>query len=143
MKNLKFSLPDYFGFEGASILLRDVKTNLIFTINEITKENRIEIKSSAARHNLTSTSGFSDKHQPSNSLDEEVGHEMRETVKITFPNNQGLTGKVFHSTQIYYTNNMNTEHQYQSDIDNLSGIKEVRNIMIGPVFSHIANVEGE
>ena len=41
------------------------------------------------------------------------------------------------------TNNMTTEHQYQSDIDNLSGIKEVRNIMIGPVFSHIANVEGE
>ena len=68
---------------------------------------------------------------------------MRETVKITFPNNQGLTGKVFHSTQIYYTNNMNTEYQYQSDIDNLSGIKEVRNIMIGPVFSHLVNVKGE
>lgn len=44
VKHLKFSLPEYFGFEGASILLRDVKTDLIFTINEITKENRVEIK---------------------------------------------------------------------------------------------------
>lgn len=42
VKQIKLTLPDYFGFEGASILLRDVKTNLIFTINEITKENRIE-----------------------------------------------------------------------------------------------------
>ena len=39
VKHVKLTLPGYFGFEGASILLRDVKTNLIFTINELTKDD--------------------------------------------------------------------------------------------------------
>lgn len=39
VKHVKLTLPGYFGFEGASILLRDVKTNLIFTINELSKED--------------------------------------------------------------------------------------------------------
>ena len=38
VKNIKLLLPQFFGFEGANILLRDVKTNLIFTINELSKD---------------------------------------------------------------------------------------------------------
>jgi hypothetical protein len=38
IKYCKATVPAYFGFEGASILLRDVKTNLLFTINELSKE---------------------------------------------------------------------------------------------------------
>ena len=44
IKHIRLSLPGYFGFEGANILLRDVKTDLIFTINEITKEPESIIK---------------------------------------------------------------------------------------------------
>ena len=35
----------FFKFEGAGILLRDVKTDLIFTLNEISKEEKEAILS--------------------------------------------------------------------------------------------------
>ena len=38
VKNMKEQLPKYFGFEAAGILLRDVKTDFIFTIYELSKD---------------------------------------------------------------------------------------------------------
>ena len=42
MSIFKVELPKFFGFEGAGILLRDVKTDFIFTLNELTKEEKEE-----------------------------------------------------------------------------------------------------
>jgi hypothetical protein len=36
-------LPEYFGFEAAGILLRDVKNDLMFTVNELTKDESEKI----------------------------------------------------------------------------------------------------
>ena len=68
---------------------------------------------------------------------------MRETVKITFPNNQGISGKVFHKNEIFYSNEVSKEYQFTGDIDNLTGIKDVRNFLIGPVYPHPTTVRGE
>lgn len=38
IKNMKEQLPKYFGFEGAGILLRDVKTDFIYTMYELSKD---------------------------------------------------------------------------------------------------------
>jgi hypothetical protein len=38
VKCIKEHLPIYFGFEGANILLRDVKSDMIFSINELSKD---------------------------------------------------------------------------------------------------------
>jgi len=35
VKNIKEKLPGYFGFEAAGILLRDVKSDSIFTMYEL------------------------------------------------------------------------------------------------------------
>ena len=38
---------------------------------------------------------------------------------------------------------MSKEVTYQEDVDNQTGIKQVRNYMIGPVYSHKTAVEGD
>ena len=38
MKNMKEVLPKYFGFEAAGVLLRDVKTDFIFTMYEYSRD---------------------------------------------------------------------------------------------------------
>ena len=37
---MKDQIPKYFGFEGAGILLRDVKTDFVFTLNELSREEK-------------------------------------------------------------------------------------------------------
>ena len=102
VKHVKLTLPGYFGFEGASILLRDVKTNLIFTINELSKEDsKKSRKVEVASGDNVNSKPESHKETADTSTNEDnsaaaATREMRETVKITFPNNQGISGKVFH-----------------------------------------------
>ena len=37
---MKQHLPGFFGFEGLGILIRDMKTDLLFTINEIDEDEK-------------------------------------------------------------------------------------------------------
>lgn len=39
---VKEELPKFFGFESAAILLRDVKSGFIFTLNELTRDDAKE-----------------------------------------------------------------------------------------------------
>lgn len=41
--NIKEHLPIYFGFEAAGVLLRDVKTDYIFSVNELSKDESTQI----------------------------------------------------------------------------------------------------
>ena len=69
VQQFRSQIADFFGFEGAAILFRDVKTNDLFTINEL-EYDQYDEKSETFKK-------FS-KHQ-----------------KITFPVETGITGKVF------------------------------------------------
>jgi len=48
----------------------------------------------------------------------------------------GLCGKVYSSKSTFISNDVLNEKGFTSGIDNLTSIREVKNIMIGPVFAH-------
>ena len=39
---MKKQLPEFFGFEAVGIMLRDMKSNQMFTINEVSNEDQKE-----------------------------------------------------------------------------------------------------
>lgn len=53
---------------------------------------------------------------------------------MNFPTNTGISGAVFKSKLIHYSNNIIKETKYVEEIDNQSASTDVRNFMIGPVF---------
>ena len=53
---------------------------------------------------------------------------------LNFPTNTGISGSVFKSGEIHYSNNVIKETKYVEEIDNQSTSTDVRNFMIGPVF---------
>ncbi len=44
-------MPEYLGFEAAGILLRDVKNDLMFTVNELSKDESEQIFREKFREN--------------------------------------------------------------------------------------------
>ena len=44
--------------------------------------------------------------------------KFRETKKISFPNDRGVTGQVFKTREVVWTNEMNRMHKFNADIDN-------------------------
>ena len=72
IKYCKLTIPAFFGFEGAAILLRDVKNELFFTINEYTSDF-VKITN--------------DRFYKGREDAQEQPPEMRKVVKISFPNN--------------------------------------------------------
>jgi len=42
VRNIKQLLPGFFGFEEVGVMFRDVKSDLIFTMNELTKDEQEE-----------------------------------------------------------------------------------------------------
>ena len=53
---------------------------------------------------------------------------------MNFPTNSGISGAVFKSKQLYFSNNASKETKFVEEIDNQSVCTDVRNFMIGPVF---------
>lgn len=76
VKSIKQQLPDFFGFEAVGLMLRDQKTDLIFTINELSKEENL-------------------RRLDEDEESQRAAGSFRGTRTITFPNNLGATGEVF------------------------------------------------
>ena len=53
---------------------------------------------------------------------------------MNFPTNSGISGSVFKSKDIYYSNNASKETKFQEEIDNQSDSTDINTFMIGPVF---------
>ena len=66
-------------------------------------------------------------------------HQFRETRRIEFPNDRGVTGISFQTGQIIHANRMHNQKDYMSDIDNLTPCRNVKNFLIGPVYAHKEN----
>lgn len=56
--------------------------------------------------------------------------------KITIPSSLGMSGVASNSGLIQFSNNPDTEKNFQKDVDNQAGINNVKNILIGPVYGH-------
>ena len=53
---------------------------------------------------------------------------------MNFPTNSGISGAVFKSKELYFSNNASKETKFVEEIDNQSVCTDVKNFMIGPVF---------
>lgn len=82
-------MPKYFGFEAAGILIKDVKANLLFTVNEIEQVIYSKEKS-----------------------------DFRETEKLIIPSLLGLSGLSLRHKKIYIANNIHQQPIFQCNIDN-------------------------
>ncbi len=67
------------------------------------------------------------------SLVEMESHIQKHEI-ITFPSSIGVTGHVFKSRSIYYSNKPAKDAKWNPDIDNLSTAGDVRNFMIGALL---------
>uniref|UniRef100_A0A7S3JD28 Uncharacterized protein n=1 Tax=Euplotes harpa TaxID=151035 RepID=A0A7S3JD28_9SPIT len=59
------------------------------------------------------------------------------TSIIKFPQNMGISGLVFNSSEIYVCNNASQDRKFSNDIDNLSSLQDLRNFIIFPIFSDL------
>lgn len=109
LRVMKTALPKFFGFDALGILLRDAKTQELFTISE------------------------NNERAPE---EEEPGDEFRKATVIRFPSTLGITGHVFNTGEIFMSNKASRESRFSTDIDNLSSPGDVNNFLIGPIFSH-------
>lgn len=110
---MKTTLPRFFGFDAIGILLRDLKSQELFTISE---------NSDTIVHE-----------------DEEAGDQFRKATIIRFPSSLGVTGYVFNHGELYVCNKAVKDTKYSSDIDNLSSIGDINSFMIGPIYGHKDN----
>lgn len=53
---------------------------------------------------------------------------------INFPNNSGISGIVFSSKKVYYSNSADKETNFVTEVDNQSSTTDTKNFMIGPIF---------
>lgn len=68
---------------------------------------------------------------------EEEGKRAREIHHkkfMNFPTNSGVSGHVFKTHELFYSNNASKETKFQEELDNQSDATDIRNFMIGPVF---------
>lgn len=79
---IKKTLPDFFGFESVGILIRDMKTDLMFTINELKNDEHDDWMRQNAQN-----------YDPTKALKE----PMRDTEKIIVPQGLGISGQVYNS----------------------------------------------
>ena len=67
----------------------------------------------------------------------EAERQYRKRSTHVFPNSLGLTGQVFHSNQILYSNKMAKLTGFLPNIDNLTAnVKDVHSLMIVPILGH-------
>lgn len=134
---LRKHLPPFFGFQGVGVLLKDQKSELMFTLNELTDE----CDEKGHDHNLHAKDHIHEHETKkpdadSAETDKKKYNELRKMEKITVPSALGMSGASQETGQILYTNNPDAEQKFQKDVDNQTEIGNVRNLMVGPVFGH-------
>ena len=76
-------------------------------------------------------------HKEDPLTEEQKAQRIRAIHSKTFmvlPTNSGISGAVFKSKELYYSNNASKETKFVEEIDNRSVCTDVKNFMIGPVF---------
>jgi hypothetical protein len=70
----------------------------------------------------------------------DLERQLRKSTLSVYPNSLGITGEVFKSQEIVWSNNIKQLSQYVAGLDNQTKfIKDVRSILITPVFGHTIN----
>lgn len=129
--SVKTIFPKYFGFEGAGILLYDKQKDTLFCIEQsFTDEQLQEIESIRQKKNrgelLTEEEQMKDFER-----------QLKAGDKRSYPTTLGVTGEAFRTGKVIYADKIKTLGSFLSSVDNLAlDIKDVRSIMVIPVFPH-------
>jgi len=93
VNSIKTVLPQFMGFEEVGLVLRDVKTNQIFSINELQQEEKEEwYKEELKSRGLTKVLDKNTQKDIELAFD-----QFKETRTICYPHGQGITGIVLES----------------------------------------------
>ena len=141
VRSIKQYLPPFFGFETASVLLRDVKTDFLFTLNELSKDETEQILRKMHREEKRTEKeklmeqadleGIEYKPVEEDTWQEdskerayidEFIQNFRETKRINFPNNRGVSGRAFQKNVTVYSNEMHRVTDYAADVDNVAQV---------------------
>ena len=112
-------------------MFRDTKTGEMFTMTVQLDDNE-EIEAQEFYDRVRKGLPISEKDRI---REFERQHKLRQQDKYSgYP---GITGQVFQSGQLAWTNDMKSMPEFQSSIDNLGkSSAEVRNIICAPLFGH-------
>ena len=61
---------------------------------------------------------------------------MRPATRFVYPNSIGVTGEVYKTKNIVWTNEIKSLKKYVENIDNLSKTEDVKSILVAPIFGH-------
>ena len=137
-------------------MLRDVKSNLLFTINELSQDEQEEwLLEQREKMGLTWDAPLSAQDKQDVQL---LLQQYRETRRIAFPVGPGVTGLAFEKEETVVGNfgagkGVGGDHKskkemgqlsarkgdigkFMFDIDNQTSARAVNNFMFGPVFGH-------
>lgn len=132
LREIQSSLPEFFGFKEVGLMFRDVKTDMLFTINLLSKDEQEEwVKAQMKQQGYSITSKQQQQQM------EILFEQFQETFNISFPNHLGITGKAFKNEKIFISNNPKSDKLFTNEIDNQTCEDNVRNFMIGPVYGHL------
>ena len=127
-------LPSYLGFEGLGLLFRDTKDNTLFSMdsefNEEEQKFYDEIKEKKRKAQLLT------QDERMKDFERQLGHG----TKYKYPNSIGLTGEVYKSQEIVWTNSIKRLKKFIPNMDNLSKAENVRSILVAPLFGHAEQI---
>ena len=157
---MRESLPSFFGFEAVGVLMYNFESNVFFTDPDTSKDEKkesLDNGSSASEGEDDGEMGQEkismgsetplrkkkkkDKpisyHKEEQLTDEQKHERIRATHSkkfMNFPTNSGISGFVFKTKELYFSNNASKETKFVEEIDNQSVCTDVKNFMLGPVF---------
>ena len=153
-RKMKENLPEFFGFESVGVLIYNFESNWLFTDPDQHKEGRHHkdedsdaeekhLKPHQARtpgHKTPGATSPSKGLKPDPETEAQREKQVHQKKFMQFPCNSGISGQVFHSGQIFISNNAAKETKFQDEIDNQSATTEVKNFLIGPVYGERKDV---
>ena len=141
-RKMRETLPAFFGFEAVGVLMYNFEQNQFFSDPDTSKDEKKadetidsddDLEEEQDKGDTLNSTDFKKskqkkKEEPVNYFKEDLNlteeqkmQRIRDTHAkkfMNFPTNSGISGSVFKSKDIYYSNNASKETKFQEEIDN-------------------------
>ena len=112
---MKDNLPGFFGFQAVGVLMLNQKENYFFSDPDSAAEKKKQDEEEAKKETDKKTSG-----KPSEMTEQEKQDKIRAIHNkrfMNYPTNSGISGQVFKSKQLYFSNNASKESKFVEEVD--------------------------
>ena len=150
-RKLKETLPGFFGFQAVGVLMHNKAENFFFSDPDSGPDNKKKDDDGDGEDTSSVKQGEGEEKKKKTSApetvmpikekpltEEEKAEKIRAIHKkrfMNYPTNSGISGMVFKSKELYYSNNATKESKFVEEIDDQTQSGQaVKNFMIGPVF---------